>query len=559
MTHPLKTVWRDSQRLYALVNLAWSQQVLFLGMNITFLALQIPTPFVISAIVNEFGRPSEFSAVLPLIVLALVLMFGALIVGAWLRIEAVRQTLDARVSLQLRLLRELMKCHALGLPVKQVSEVHARFTQDLSIIQNLWPAGRILVSRHLLTIVMAVAALLYIDLLLTLSIAVFLPIAIIGFRYFSKRLAKLAANAQQRLGASNGVLLESISAAPLAVLAGTEDFHLKRLYDSQQSLRHALVGSFRWSTMMEVSLSTLPLIISVMIWTLGGADVQIGKHTAGDLVSYSLILSILYSPINNLLSLSSAVIVEGVSLRRLLELMQETTNNTSAVAYTQPFHQTEEPASIELDSLIYERKGERLFDNLSIRISPGNCVALRGANGSGKSTLIGLIYGSQPALAPEILINGIQLSSLDISTRYRIFSFLPQDVMVFSDTLRNNIALGRPVTDEIIETLCERLGMLNFLHQWPQQLDTLIEEGGRNISGGERQRIGLLRTLVVRTPILLLDEPEQNLDLQALQCLVTYLKEIKDNCTCLLITHSEVFNELIDQTVEIKRGNRLLL
>jgi ABC-type multidrug transport system fused ATPase/permease subunit len=554
MASSLMGVWRDTQRLHKLVSLPVSRQVLFLGMNITLLALQMPTPFIVNLIVNGLGRPDGFPAVFMLIALALALMFGALIVGAWLRIEAVRQTLDCRVRLQLRLFRELMQCHALALPVKQVSEVHARFTQDLGIIQNLWPAGRIFAFRYLLTIFAAVAALFYIDLILTMSIAVFLPIAIIGFRYFGKRLAELATNAQQQFGASNGVLLECISAAPLAVMAGTDDFHVQRLLSSQQSLRDALACSFRWSTTMETSLSALPLIISALIWTLGGTDVQMGKHTAGDLVSYSLILSILYGPINNLLSISSAVVVEGVSLGRLLQLIQVTERNTVDLAYIQPLHQTGKPPSIELDSLIYERDGERLFDDLSVKIAPGNCVALRGANGSGKSTLIGLIYGSQPVLASQILIDGIRLSHIDITTRCQIFSFLPQDVMVFSDTLRNNIALGRAVTDIAIENLCRRLGMLDFLCQWPQKLDTLIEEGGRNISGGERQRIGLLRTLIVRTPVLLLDEPEQNLDLQVLQSLVAYIEDIKDSCTCLLVTHSDAFNEIIDQTVEIKRG-----
>lgn len=546
-------IWSDGKRLHSIINFHWLRQFIFLGMNIMLLGLQMPTPFVISSIVNRLANGGAVSGVLPLITLALSLMLGSLIVGAWIRLEATRQALDAAVCLRLHLLCEVMKSHALGLPVQVISELHARFTNDIGAIQNLWPAGRVFVFRHIITIVAAVAALFYIDLILTLTISVFLPIAIICFHYFGIRLSALAEVTQRQNGFSNGVLLESITAAPLAIMSGTDKFHARRLYNSQHSLRNAMICSFRWSIAMDVSLSALPVIISAVIWALGSSDAYKGKHTAGDLVSFALILSILYGPISNLLSLSSAVIVEGVSLRRLLELMQEATGKTTALAYMQAFHQTEKPASIKLDALIYERDGVRLFNDFSVVIAPGNCVALRGANGSGKSTLIELIYGSQPTLASKIFINGIPLSILDIETRHRIFSFLPQDVMVFSDTLRNNIALGRPVTDENIKALCERLGMLDFIHQWPQQLDTWIEEGGRNISGGERQRIGLLRTLVLRTPILLLDEPEQNLDLKTLRCLVAYLKEIKESCTCLLVTHSDVFDEVLNQTIEIKR------
>lgn len=549
--HFLMKILNDSKKLHAVANLSWSRQVLFLVMNIAFLVLQMPTPFVISFIVNGLASPGGFSAVLPLIVLAIVLMFGALIVGAWLRIDAARQTFDGRMRLRLYLLRELMQCHALGFPVKQIGELHSRFTQDMCIIQNLWPAGYVLAVRYILTIIIAVAALFYIDFALTLSIAIFLPVAIIGFRYFGKRLSELSVITQQQFGFSNGILLESISAAQLAIVTGSTDFHANRLHKSEQSLHNALMRSYRWSTLMEVSLGALPLIISAMIWVLGGADVHTGKHTAGDLISFSLVLSILYGPINNLLSLSSAVIVEGVSLSRLLELIQIKKIDIPELNYLPIFEKLQAPAYVELDSLSYERDGKYLFKELSIKIPPGNCAALRGANGSGKSTLMGLIYGSQPTSRSKIRIDGIPLSSFDMVACHQMFGFLPQDVMIFSDTLRNNIVLGRSVSDEFIEILCERLGMIEFLNQWPQQLDTLIEEGGRNVSGGERQRIGLLRTLAVSTPVLLLDEPERNLDGHVLQCLVTYLKEIKKSCTCLLVTHSDIFDEVIDQTINL--------
>lgn len=553
LARPLWQIWSDSQRLHALVNIPWSRQSMFIGVNITLLALQMPTPFVISSIVNRLSSANNLSVVLPLITMALALMLGALLVGAWLRFEAIRQTLDATVSLRLYLFREIMQSHALGLPVREISELHARFTQDIGAIQNLWPAGRIFALRQILTIVIAVAALFYIDLKLTLTIAIFLPLAIISFRYFGRRLSILAAAAQKKFGESNGVLLESITAAPLAIMSGTDGFHIQRLGESQKKLREALVHSHRSVITMEVCLGALPLIISAIIWIIGGTDVHDGKRTAGELVSFSLVLSILYGPINNLLSLSSGVIIEGASLARLLQLIQEgpTMKKYNVCNSSQINFGMETAASLEIQDLTYARGDECLFNRLSAKFTPGSCVAFRGANGSGKSTLIGLLYGSEPALNSKIIVNGYPLSNLNIATRCELFSFLPQDIILFNDTLRNNILLGRTISDDVITALCERLGLMDFLYLWPQGLDTSIEEGGRNISGGERQRIGLLRTLLVKSPILLLDEPEQNLDAQVLECLIDYLKEIKQFCTCVLITHSEAFDDVIDQTLNL--------
>lgn len=553
LARSFREIWSDSQHLHSIVNIPWSRQAIFLGMNFLLLAFQMPTPFVISYIVNKLPVTNDLSLLLPLVILALGLMLGALLVGAWLRLEAIRQALDATVRLRLCLLRELMQSSALGMHLQEISELHARLSQDIASIQNLWPAGRILALRQIITIGVAIVALFYIDLKLTLTIAIFLPIAIICFRYFGRRLSIHAAAAQKQFGSSNGVLLESIAAAPLAVMSGTDAFHIQRLSTSQKNLRDALGCSHFSIISMEACLGALPLIISAIIWLLGGGGLHNGKHTAGDLVSFSLVLSILYGPINSLLSLSSAVIIEGASLARILQLVKEvSTLKKSTITSNFPLIiNTEKAASLEIQDLTYARNGEYLFNHLSIQVAPGNFAILRGANGSGKSTLLSLLYGAEPIFASKIIVNGYPLSSLDMSTRKVLFGFLPQDIMLFNDTLRNNILLGREISDEKIFALCERLGFMDFLYLWPQGLDTSIEEGGRNISGGERQRIGLLRTLLVKSPILLLDEPEQNLDAQVLKCLVDYLNEIKQHCTCVLVTHSDEFNEIANQSIDV--------
>lgn len=160
-----------------------------------------------------------------------------------------------------------------------------------------------------------------------------------------------------------------------------------------------------------------------------------------------------------------------------------------------------------------------------------------------------LIFDARGRHESNIRWNGLPMSDISVDERARLTGYLPQEILLYSDTLRNNIALGRPIRDEDILSLGKALGMSDLLGTDGAGLNAMLTETGSNLSGGQRQRVGLLRTLIDRPRILLLDEPEKNLDQQALASLVEYLRLLKGHCTCILATHSTAFDPVVDQTI----------
>jgi ABC-type bacteriocin/lantibiotic exporter with double-glycine peptidase domain len=197
---------------------------------------------------------------------------------------------------------------------------------------------------------------------------------------------------------------------------------------------------------------------------------------------------------------------------------------------------------VEVASLAYGYGGQALFDGLSLRIGRGGFSLVVGGNGSGKSTLLALLAGARRPDAGSIVWCEGAAGQL---------AYLPQDVFVFQDTLRNNILLGRDFSDRDIGALLRRLGWDDFLQAWPAGLDTEVAERGGDLSGGQRQRIGLLRALIGAPAVLLLDEPENNLDARALDGLVHYLAGIRRAASIVMVSHSGCFDHLADARIDL--------
>lgn len=555
--------WRVIRSFHAAIDFPRRRITGFLALNLAILCCQLPTPFVVSRIINALGSGGNLPDVLPLVGAALALMLATLMLSTWVQIVITQQTLHFGLSLRARMFADLVDNPTSNDDERPVSDMHARFGNDVGMLAHLWPTGIATNLRHGLTLLLAAAALLYISVPLTLCIAGFLPLAILLFRYFGRRLSVLAAQAQAGLGAANGVLLESLHSAGLAQILGTRSFHLERLRGALEASNQTLYRARVCSAMMGFALGVLPLLVSAVIWIVGGQNVHQGDLTAGDLVAFALVLSILYAPINGLFSAASGVIFEYAALLRILDILKlvprrlARKNAVLAVDVATPSVSAavSGPAGISLQGVSFARGERQLFDNLNLDIPAGACVALEGRNGTGKSTLMTLIFGAQPDLWSRILLHGVPLAGIDPTGRSRMFGYLPQDVMIYSDTLRNNVAMGRDISDEAIFGLASELGLKEFLLEWPDHLDTSIQEGGRNLSGGQKQRIALLRALSGSPPILLMDEPEQTLDQQSLADLVSYLQRIKHRSTCVIATHCESFRSIVDRHVELPYGN----
>jgi ATP-binding cassette subfamily B protein/ATP-binding cassette subfamily C protein/ATP-binding cassette subfamily B multidrug efflux pump len=176
-----------------------------------------------------------------------------------------------------------------------------------------------------------------------------------------------------------------------------------------------------------------------------------------------------------------------------------------------------------------------------------------GRNGAGKSTLAALIAGLEQPSHGQVLLDGLDVSVFPDEIRRTAIGLMPQNPTIVAGTMRTNIVMGREVTDDRIYRLANELALERFLTDWPGGLDGAVGEMGCNLSGGQRQKIALLRALALSPRLLVLDEPENNLDVSAVRGLVRYLEKHRGKMTVIMGCHGGGVHHLADMVIDLSR------
>ena len=206
----------------------------------------------------------------------------------------------------------------------------------------------------------------------------------------------------------------------------------------------------------------------------------------------------------------------------------------------------------------YPNQQNLALKNINLTIRPGEKVGIIGRSGSGKSSLAKLIVGLYQPDGGSLLVDGIDVRQLDVSDlRYNI-GYVPQDIQLFSGTLRDNLVSGaRYVDDEMVLQAAELAGVHEFARLHPQGYELQVGERGQNLSGGQRQNVALARALLLNPPILLLDEPTSAMDNTGEERLKQRLQSVIENKTVILVTHRASLLSLVDRLLVIDRGQIL--
>jgi subfamily B ATP-binding cassette protein MsbA len=235
------------------------------------------------------------------------------------------------------------------------------------------------------------------------------------------------------------------------------------------------------------------------------------------------------------------------------------------------FEMIDEPAEPQGGSRVVGRaRGEVEFDNVSftydsgkgpalsgvtLKVAPGENIAIVGRSGSGKSTLVNLLPRFYDVKAGEVRIDGIDVRDYQLRSLREQIAVVSQDVVLFNDTIRNNIAFGRDVSAEAIEAAAEAAHVLEFAREQPAGLDTMVGDRGVLLSGGQRQRISIARALLKNAPVLILDEATSALDTEAERHIQAALAQLVRNRTTFVIAHRLSTVEEADRIVVLDSGS----
>ncbi len=352
----------------------------------------------------------------------------------------------------------------------------------------------------------------------------------------------------------NALLVEMVNGLE-TIKAGMAESRMQRLWEAVAGISAQASSESRRYTNLAVSMSMLVthmVNVAVIIW--GVYRIAAGEMTMGGLIGCNILVGRTMAPLLQMASLLTRVQNSRISLRALDTLMELPSENQDEKA-CMDFGLLRPSLALEGVSFAYPGSERSVLDNISLRIRPGEKVGVIGRMGSGKSTLSKLLIGLYQPTEGAVKFGDVdirQLAGADLRGR---IGFLPQDVVLFYGTIRDNIALGDPsVNDHLVLRAASLAGVTDFVRNNPAGFGAQVGEQGKALSGGQRQAVALARALVRDPEVLILDEPTGNMDTDSEIQVQRRLASVTEDKTLILITHRLSMLRIVDRLIVMEEG-----
>ncbi|HEY7599941.1 MAG TPA: ABC transporter ATP-binding protein, partial [Candidatus Limnocylindrales bacterium] len=409
---------------------------------------------------------------------------------------------------------------------------------DLTAIHHASQTALVGLVRDTLTVIAMVAVMLYLDWAMTLVVLGTGPLAVIPLRHLQVRLKSLARRTQTEMGSMTSRLTETFSGARLIKAFQLESYAVQRLEQSFEQVFRLRMKGVQTRTGVLSLLEVLAGIVIACAIAFAYWRIASGLNTVGGFVAYVACLLMSAQSLRSFGNIANATSEGLAAAERIYELMDE----SPAVA-DRPGAR---PLAVGAGSIVFEdvsfAYGQAVrapaVGDFSLTVPGGATVALVGRSGAGKSTIMNLVVRLFDVSAGRVLIDGQDIRDVTLASLRGSIAVVSQDITLFDDTIRANIALGRlGAGDEAIVAAAKAAAAHEFIAAQPDGYDTVIGEGGLKLSGGQRQRLALARAILRDAPILLLDEATSALDTESERLVQGALASFTRHRTTLVIAH----------------------
>ena len=518
-------------------------------------AVDLALPRLLQSIINTGIRQRNLSAVLngALTMMGLTLVSAAATVGSML--FAVRMSQRASADMRHELFVHIQSFSFANYDQLQTGELLTRLTSDITqVAQFLWMTMRVFVRAPLMVVGSSILLLLT-NWQLGLLMLALLPATVLLFLLYAKRAQPLFMELQRRLDRLNTILQENLSGVRVVkafVRAGHEN---ERFDSASVELRERAV---RVERMLAFLSPTLRLLINLglvaVVW-FGGVQVVQGTLNLGQVVALSNYVWWMVFPLINLSMSAGFISSADASTRRIFEVL----DSRPAVADN---GRAELPSAerrrVALEDVVFaygEQEEEPVLQGVSLVAEPGETVALLGATGSGKSTLINLVPRFYDVTEGRVTLDGVDVRDLPLDTLRSWLGVVPQETLLFSGTIRDNIRYGRPdASDEEVLAAAQAAQAHDFVMGFPDGYDTWVGQRGASLSGGQKQRIAIARALLLRPAVLIMDDSTSSVDVETEGRILSALDRLMAGTTRLVVAQriSGILNA--DRIVVLDRG-----
>ncbi|TAN39420.1 MAG: ATP-binding cassette domain-containing protein [Nitrospirae bacterium] len=541
-------VYKD---IYHLVRPYWKRVAVAAVASVLISGLNGSLAWLVKPIMDDiFVKKDTFLLqFIPFLVIAIFFIKGILLTINGYLIKSVNQKMVTR-------LRNRLFAHILDMPVgyfgkSSSGELISKVINDTNLLNELVSTT----LKDLLVESTTAVALISVALWRRWDIALISIIALPGAFYaigrLGKRIRQISRRSQEKISHITEFLHENFTGIKIVKAFNRQELERERFEKITQefyreNMRATRIGET--STLLMESVGGVG--IAFVMWY-GGTLVISNAMTVGDFFSFMTAIFLMYSPVRRLARVSINIQQARAPFERVNALLHEKPEADG----------TEElgPDIGEIDfkgvSFTYPSASHKALDNLNLRVSKGEIIAIVGKSGGGKSTLVNLLPRFYKPTEGMIVINGIDIGRLSFKSLRGIFGIVSQEVVLFNDTILANIAFGKPGADrEEIVRAAEAAYAHDFILEFPQGYDTVIGEKGTRISGGQRQRLSIARAILKNPPVLILDEATSSLDTASEMMVQRALENLMSSRTTFVIAHRLSTIKKADRIIVLEKG-----
>ena len=512
------------------------------------------TPYLLKVTVDDYIRPKDYQGMIFLVIL----MFLSLLLEVVFQFLFVfyANLLGQKVikDLRVKLFNKILHFKMAYFDKTAVGRLVTRSVSDIETIASIFSQGLFMIIADLLKMVLVAGVMLYVDWGLSVIVFSVLPIILYATRLFQKSMKKAFEEVRIQVANLNSFVQERISGIKIVQLFSREKIEYDNFVSINKKHKKAWLKTVWFNSIFfpvaEISSS---ITIGLLVWYGGLNVISGGDVSLGTIFLFIQMSQMLFRPLRQIADKFNSLQMGMVAAERIFEIL-ETHSNIEDKGTLKP---SQINGNICLEKLGFSyTQGERIINDISLKIKSGETIALVGATGAGKSTIINLISRFYEFDSGDITIDGISIRKYDLKSLRNQVSVVLQDVFLFADSLFNNITLfdSRISKDKVIEA-AKNIGVHDFIESLPNGYDYNVKERGVMLSTGQRQLIAFLRAYISEPSILVLDEATSSVDSYSEEIIQRAIDTLTKGKTSIIIAHRLATVKNADRIVVMHKGD----
>lgn len=436
----------------------------------------------------------------------------------------------------------------------KTGDILSRVTNDVQNLESSMIKTTVGSIDKVFTLIGGILYLVYLNYRLTIFLIIILPFITYVITKFNYKLKKVSRRVQIKIADVSDVLQETLSAVRVVKSFGREEYEFERFSSENQANFRAKMKKTQYGAILTPLVEFLAAISFTAILWYGGYEVMQGRMTASELIAFFTLLLTISEPLRSITKLSKRLQQLFASAERVFEIMD-----------TECELREDDENKIELNSVegevVYDNvsfaynENEVVLQNINLTAKPGEVVALVGHSGAGKTTMVDLIPRFFDPIEGRMRVDGHDLKDVKIDSLRNFIGIVPQETILFSGSLRDNIAYGDlDAEDEAIKKAAEAANAHQFIMGFPDGYETVVGERGVGLSGGQKQRISIARAILKNPRILILDEATSSLDSESEALVQEALEHLMEDRTTFIIAHRLSTIRNADKIVVVEQG-----